>query len=233
MFIVDKYLYARCWDTAVNRTNTICTAPNLTDSWVNTQGHLRKSEGVPGKNKYPHQGLNWLSIYFVQDRVPLGVRSRTSCQSGSLAVSEVQTRGRHDWCWELRIISSQEDGSPEDGSLEGNTGLYKHNDLELNFKSDEQNQKPGSPMDRSRMQGQETEVCLRSRNGHTCSCLESGSTQGTIVLPFAGQCEHCSLHVWEPNLPDLPDRGIRYMYSHFSPITPGCQITSVTPKSSA
>lgn len=144
MFIVDKYLYARCWDTAVNRTNTICTAPNLTDSWVNTQGHLRKSEGVPGKNKYPHQGLNWLSIYFVQDRVPLGVRSRTSCQSGSLAVSEVQTRGRHDWCWELRIISSQEDGSPEDGSLEGNTGLYKHNNLELNFKSDEQNQKPAA-----------------------------------------------------------------------------------------
>lgn len=33
---------------------------------------------------------------------------------------------------------------PEDGSLEGNTGLYKHNNLELSFKSDEQNQKPAA-----------------------------------------------------------------------------------------
>ena len=54
---------------------------------------------------------------------------------------------------EMRTISSQEDGSPEDGSLEVDPGLYKHNDLDLIFKSDEQNQNPDSPMSRNRMQG--------------------------------------------------------------------------------
>lgn len=53
---------------------------------------------------------------------------------------------------EMRTISSQEDRSPEDGSLEVDPGLYKHNALELIFKSDKQNQKPDSPMGRNRMQ---------------------------------------------------------------------------------